>query len=162
MKKLRIINTKDRFRIRKEIIYTYLNDLFLNAKDSLHILEAGCGKRWGLTDIKGDYKITGVDISKKALEDRMNIEKDLDEYQVGDLRYIKLKEAHFDVVYSNFVLEHINGAETVMKNFHSWLKPGGIIILQIPDNKSTAVFTSRIIPHRFHILYYKSLALRLS
>jgi len=122
---------------------------------ALNILEAGCGVGWGF-DLEGvQYTLTGVDIDKNALDIRKNRQRDLDIAILGDLRTVTLKESEYDVIYSSYVLEHVDGAEGVLKNFVRWLKSGGTMILRIPNGDSAWCFLVRITPFWFHILYKK-------
>jgi SAM-dependent methyltransferase len=148
---LRLLESYD---FEKQMIERYIKD---NAakNGSLKILEAGCGQTWGL-DLNGiKYHLTGVDMDRAALEIRKHQTKDLDEIIEGDLGTVNLPENHFDVIYNSYVLEHIDGAETVMKNFHRWLKPGGIMILRFPDRQSSYGFMTRFTPHWFHVFFKK-------
>jgi SAM-dependent methyltransferase len=154
-KSLKILNPQTRFKERRQIIETTLNQVFPNKNQAIKILEAGCGKWWALKEINRKFEITGVDISSEALEYRLNTQKDLANYKVGDLRNIEIENNSFDAIYSNYVLEHIKGSEIVLQNFLKWLKNGGIIIVQVPDRNSTAAFFSRFSPHFIHVLYYK-------
>ncbi|QII12865.1 hypothetical protein KsCSTR_34860 [Candidatus Kuenenia stuttgartiensis] len=122
----------------------------------LNILEAGCGRFWPL-DMSGvrNYRITGVDINKDALEIRQTQQKDIDEIIIGDLRYISLGENKYDIIYNSFVLEHIDGAEHVLNNFLRWLKPGGLLLLKFPARNSVYGFITRITPFWFHVFYKK-------
>lgn len=121
----------------------------------LEILEAGCGPRWHL-DIGDDgHVLTGVDLDPEALRIRRDETKDLHEAIVGDLRTTDFGHRTFDVVFSSFVLEHIPGAQQVLENFNRWLKPGGLIIIMIPDPYSAYGFTARMTPHWVHLLYYR-------
>ena len=124
-------------------------------EDPIQILEAGCGQRWTLRLDGIRYFLTGVDSDPHALDIRKNIRQDLDQAVVGDLRTVRLDPGKFDVIYSSFVLEHIQGAEGVLESFVRWLKPGGIIIIRIPDPDSVQGFITRITPHWFHIFYYR-------
>ena len=81
------------------------------------------------------------------MEIRMKVRKDLDEAIHGDLRTISFGERRFDVVYSAFVLEHIEGAEDVLARMTGWLKPGGIIIIEIPDPGSVKGWVTKVTPH---------------
>ena len=126
-----------------------------NENDPIEILEAGCGQRWLLKLEGKKFRLTGVDIDKDALEIRKNVRKDLDEAIHGDLRTIAFGDRQFDVVYSAFVLEHIEGAEEVLLRMTSWLKPNGIIIIEIPDPDSVKGRVTKITPHWFHIFYYR-------
>jgi SAM-dependent methyltransferase len=121
----------------------------------IRILEAGCGRRWPLLLEGVDYHLTGVDSDPDALKIRKNVSKDLDEIVEGDLRTIQLPAAEFDVVYNSFVLEHIQGAEGVLQSFLKWVKPGGLIVLRIPDPASVQGWVTRITPHWFHIFHYR-------
>lgn len=124
----------------------------------INILEAGCGITWSLDldDVK--YTLTGVDLDKDALDIRRNQKKDLDVAVLGDLRNVYFAESSFDVVYNSFVLEHIDGAEAVLENFVRWLKPGGILVIRIPNRDSVRGFMTRMTPFFFHVLYEKYVA----
>ena len=124
-----------------------------SAGRSLDILEAGCGNIWYL-DLKDvQYVLTGVDLDKHALDIRKNERKDLDVAILGDLRTVELEDNSFDVIHNSFVLEHINDCRRVLDNFLRWLRPGGIIILKIPDRSSVYGFLTRITPLWVHVLY---------
>ncbi len=121
----------------------------------LSILEAGCGQRWNL-DLSGvEFTLTGVDLDPAALEIRKNQIKDLDTSIVGDLCSVDLPSASFDVVYSAFVLEHVPNAELALSNFLRWLRPGGLLILRLPERNSARGFLTRVLPHRAHVFYYR-------
>ena len=123
----------------------------------LRILEAGCGRNWALRLDGVDYTLTGVDFDKTALGARIEKFGDLDEAIHGDLRYVSLGKETFDVIYNSFVLEHVEDAKLVLQNFTAWLKPGGILILKIPDRYSTYGFVTRVTPFWFHVAYKKYL-----
>ncbi len=110
---------------------------------------------WGLDMEDTQYTLTGVDLDKDALEIRMKQQRDIDIGILGDLRYVNLEENKYDVIYNSYVLEHINGAEGVLKNFMKWLKPRGILVLRIPNRDSARGFLTRITPFWFHIFYTK-------
>ena len=98
----------------------------------LQILEAGCGQEWFINIKDIDYVLTGVDLDKAALDIRKNVLNDLQETVQGDLRTVVFENSSFDVIYNAYVLEHIEGAEAVLKSFVRWLKPDGLLILHIP------------------------------
>jgi SAM-dependent methyltransferase len=123
----------------------------------LKILEAGCGISWPFKLAGIQYFLTGVDIDSAALEIRKNTLSDLDETIEGDLCLVDLGVEQYDVIYCSNVLEHVKNADLAVKNFVKWIKPGGIIIILIPDPHSVEGFITRITPHWFHILYYRIL-----
>ncbi len=121
----------------------------------LQILEAGCGQKWDINLDGIQYCLTGVDLDQNALEIRRNQKNDLHEIIVGDLYSVELSKNYYDIIYCSYVLEHIREAEQVIKNFVSWLKPGGIVIIKVPDKHSVHGFVTHFSPHWFHVFYYK-------
>jgi len=126
-------------------------------RGALNILEAGCGRRWPINLSGIEHHLTGIDIDDAALAIRVNEVKDLDEAIVGDIRDASIEPETFDIVYSSFVLEHIDDAEDALQNFVRWLKPGGALILKFPDRDSVYGFITRITPFWFHVWYKKYL-----
>jgi SAM-dependent methyltransferase len=124
----------------------------------LEILEAGCGQKWNHNRLDlgdGGYVLTGIDLDPEALRIRRDETKDLHEAMVGDLRTADLGQRTFDVIFNSYVLEHVPGAQQVLENFSRWVKPGGLIIIMIPDPYSAYGFTSRMTPHWIHVLFYR-------
>jgi SAM-dependent methyltransferase len=119
----------------------------------IDILDAGCGRRWPLSLAGVQYRLTGIDTDEEALRVRRDQTGDLDEWIAGDLRTVELGEAAYDVVYCSFVLEHVAGARTVLDRFTAALRPGGLLILRIPDRDSVFGFLTRITPFWVHVLY---------
>lgn len=140
--------------IESEILSEYIKR-FARDRGRLEILEAGCGRHWPI-DLNGlDYSLTGIDIDETALKLREETQGDLSLIVVGDLRTAGFDNSSFDIIYNAFVLEHISGAAQVLNNFTQWLKPGGIIILKIPNRDSVKGFITRLTPFWFHVAYKK-------
>ena len=121
----------------------------------IQILEAGCGNKWDLDIGQGGHVLTGIDMDAEALRIRLEVLKDLDHTLVGDLRAADFETQGFDVIYNSYVLEHVPGADQVLENFTRWLKPGGLLVITIPDPQSVYGFTARTTPHWFHVFYYR-------
>ncbi|HXS27037.1 MAG TPA: class I SAM-dependent methyltransferase [Steroidobacteraceae bacterium] len=116
----------------------------------LRILEAGCGRHWGL-DLSIPYSLTGIDLDRDALAART----DLDQAIVGDLTKAEFPPGSFDVIYCAFVLEHVKGAEQVLERFLRWLAPGGLLVIKVPDRDSAYGFLARVTPFWVHVLTYR-------
>lgn len=137
----------------QESLFSYEVKRHLGVAEPLRVLEAGCGREWEL-DLSGlEYHLTGVDLDEAALEARVANRKDLDLAILGDLRTVSLPEGHYDLVYSAYVLEHVKGAEEVLGRLFKWAKPGGIVVLRIPDGDSVYGFVTKHTPHQLHILW---------
>jgi len=117
----------------------------------LLILEAGCGRRWTL-DLSGvDFRLIGVDLNADAIRMRA----DLNESIIGDLRTVTLPAEAYDVVYCSFVLEHVAGAERVLDRMAAATRPGGLLLVRIPDRDSVFGFLTRHSPYRLHVQYHR-------
>jgi SAM-dependent methyltransferase len=122
----------------------------------LRILEAGCGTTWPLRLEGVQYALTGVDLDADALAVRQRTARPEDRLLYGDLRERQLfGAAQFDAIYNSFVLEHVDGAASVLDNFLYWLAPQGVLVLRIPDRDSVYGFLTRSTPFWFHVLYKK-------
>jgi SAM-dependent methyltransferase len=126
-----------------------------NTEQTLQFLEAGCGRRWGLDLEKENFTLTGIDIDKNALNIRKNQSGDLDIAIHGDLRTFGLGENSYDIIYCSNMLEHVDGAIDVLNNFIRSLKPGGMLVLTLPNRDSAKGFLTRFTPFWFHIIYKK-------
>jgi SAM-dependent methyltransferase len=138
------------------VVNPILADAVLGSEEQsgvVRVLEAGCGNRWVLTPRSDAVHITGVDTDADALRIRREVQGDLDEEIVGDLRTLALPPESFDVVYCSYVLEHVAGAEGVLDRFVACLRPGGRLIVRVPNGDSVYGFLTRHSPHRVHVLY---------
>ncbi len=123
----------------------------------LEILEAGCGRQWPL-DLSGvRYRLVGVDQDAAALRHRREEVRDLDDWVVGDLLSLEMPEETYDVIFNSFVLEHVRGAEALLDRFVRWLKPGGLLLLRLPDGNTVYGLLARYLPYRWHVAYYRHL-----
>lgn len=121
----------------------------------LRVLEAGCGQNWPIQMPELQLHITGIDLDAEALRIRQARQGDLDEAIVGDLLNISLPANTFDVAYCAFVLEHIAGAERALDALVAAVRPGGRIVILVPNGKSVYGFVSKHAPLRAAILYKK-------
>jgi SAM-dependent methyltransferase len=138
--------------IQRRMIAEALTDLAVDGV-ALRVLEAGCGQQWPIDVARYQLHITGIDLDAEAMRIRRQRHNDLDVEIVGDLRSVDLPQAAFDVVYCSFVLEHIDGAEQVLDRLVAATRPGGRVILRIPDGKTIYGFIVRHTPFRAHVLY---------
>jgi SAM-dependent methyltransferase len=122
-----------------------------SAPKPVRILEAGCGRRWILNLAGVDFHLTGVDLNADAIHARA----DLDEAIMGDLRTAALPASSYDIAFCSFVLEHVAGAEQVLDTMIAALRPGGLLLLRIPDRDSVFGFTARHSPHWLHVQYLR-------
>jgi SAM-dependent methyltransferase len=137
------------------VLIDRLTDWCHSHAGNVRILEAGCGRQWSLKGLPCAYHLTGLDLDPEALRIRREVTKDLDTAMHGDLRTATLPSKDFDLIYCAYVLEHIDGTDEVLRNFLNWLRPGGAIVLKIPDGQSAYGALTRLTPHWFHVFYYR-------
>ncbi len=156
MNPLQILEAENSWSESNRLVSDFVNHYFTatDKPKTVQILEAGCGQQWNL-DLDINYKLTGCDLSREALEIRKQRNGDLDDFIVGDLATVSIENNAYDLIYCSYVLEHLNGAEAVLDRFFDWLRAGGLAILIFPDRDSVFGFITRMTPHWFHVFYYK-------
>ena len=87
---IKLLDAMHGARQRWEVLSSFVQDYFSENNDTINVLEAGCGRKWHLDLGSIQYKLTGVDISKKALKLRISDKGDLDKAIIGDLRNVEL------------------------------------------------------------------------
>jgi SAM-dependent methyltransferase len=94
---------------------------------NIAVLDAGCGRTSPLIRFRDRIdRLVGVDIHEPAEPLPY-----LDEFAVVDLcgTAAAFPEGSFELVLSNFTLEHFADPDTAISNLHHWLRPGGSLIV---------------------------------
>ncbi len=102
------------------------------------ILEIGCGNG-NLSTVLASYghEVLAIDVSEDctryaaALKEKLNL-KNL-RFKVSNAAEIHRVDEPFDVVICSEVLEHLDDPESVVSKAYSVLKPGGILIVTVPN-----------------------------
>jgi len=126
-------------------------DRLLAGRDSIKVLEAGCGSILFLRFPEPAH-VTGVDISKKQLDRNPRLHERI----VGDLQTCELPREAFDVVVCWNVLEHLPQPELAVTRLAAALGPGGVLVLACPNPRSLRALATRLTPLWFHVWFYKS------
>lgn len=94
---------------------------------AVRVLDAGCGRKSPLAKFRQRIaRLVGVDIHPPASPIPW-----LDEFAVTDLcrADASVPGEGFDIVLSNFTLEHFADPDAALANFHRWLRPGGTLVI---------------------------------
>lgn len=115
------------------------------------VLDLGAGPKpqRGIGTLKGRVaKLVGADIDDAVLSN-----PGMDEAVKIEARNpLPFPSATFDLVYSDYVVEHVENPKEFLSEVYRVLKPGGCFHFRTPNIYHYVTLISRITPHRFHIL----------
>lgn len=116
-----------RFELRKKVVMQY--------QQSGALLDAGCGSGWFLASMAAkSWELYGIEMSPdaaKSTELRSGAK-----VFVGDVLNASFSPESFDVITGFDVLEHLSEPRQIMAKLAAWLKPGGILYIQVPNTDS--------------------------
>lgn len=117
------------------------------------VLEAGAGSGKWLKALDGrGYAVEGIEINAANIERFRAVWPDIP-FTQGDVERLPYDDAAFDAVLSLGVVEHlIDGPERALADMHRVLKPGGTMILTVPD-ANLSFRLERVKDWAFHRLY---------
>ncbi|XP_060903954.1 phosphoethanolamine methyltransferase isoform X1 [Labrus mixtus] len=107
----------------------------LNLKPGQKVLDVGCGIGGGDFYMAKTFgvEVLGLDLSDNMVEIAMEraIAEKLPsvQFEVADATKRVFAEGSFDVIYSRDTILHIDDKLALFKRFHSWLKPGGKLLI---------------------------------
>ena len=125
---------------QQDIITSYLRSI--HPKEWASVIDLGTGIGNNLKSLEKIVRgVTVVDVSEFALsrlkESYKNKFKRLNIIQ-EDLNTVKFLECSFDIVLMTEVIEHLENPEVILKKIMKILKPGGYLIISIPNYLNVA------------------------
>ena len=132
-----------------EFIGEMANSL-LQGKSSINLLEAGCGSASHFK-FKAEVHAVGIDISRQQLDRNSALHEKI----LGDVQDYPLPKEEFDVAVCWMVLEHLPRPKEALLNLFASVKPGGLLILGIPNVFSFKGIVTKITPFWVHRLFYQ-------
>jgi len=114
------------------------------------LLNLGAGPPTGtpIRVFKGEVaRIVGADIDPIVLDN-----PELDDCVLIEDGRLPLEDASFDVIVSDFTLEHVEDPAGFLTEAHRVLRPGGSFFFRTPNRRHYVATISRLTPHWFHAL----------
>jgi SAM-dependent methyltransferase len=113
------------------------------------VLDVGCGRRTRL-EMRRDRIawLTGVDLEAAAGAEN----RSLDRFEVADVcRSLPFEDGSFDLVYANFVVEHLDEPPAAFRECRRVLRPGGALILLTSNQTNPLLALARLVPPALRI-----------
>lgn len=117
----------------------------------LRVLEAGCGSLPLTLDFGENAHLVGIDISEEQLARNSVVSEKI----LGDLQVHDFAPDSVDMVFCWDVLEHLPRPELALENFRRAIRPGGLIVLKLPNVLSGKGLVTKFTPHAFHVWVYR-------
>jgi 2-polyprenyl-3-methyl-5-hydroxy-6-metoxy-1,4-benzoquinol methylase len=118
---------------RYKVMIEWMNQFVLSSDHIKNVLDVGCGQGWAMEVFSGLHpglKIEGIEPSNYNVKRALNKGLTLHEGKLEDAR---LKESSYDLIFSNNVIQHVNNAESFLKDLKKLLAKDGVIIITCPD-----------------------------
>jgi len=113
----------------------------------MRILHAGCG--WDKKDVSRPYidrcKVVGVDLDPRVASMFHS------EFHLGSLTSMPFESGTFDLIFCEYVVEHLEDPKGAFREMRRVLKPGGRLLLLTPNLYSYKVLAAACTPHQFHL-----------
>ena len=124
----------------RERVLAYINDGAI-ALD----LGAGSGRVAAMNFKAAGRSVFGIDVDLA-----ISANNQIDGACVGDASRLPFRDAAFDVVFADNLLEHLDKPELVFTEVARVLKPGGRFLVKTPNARHYVTVLARLTPHRFH------------
>jgi SAM-dependent methyltransferase len=113
------------------------------------VLEAGCGRRTRLAAYRDRItSLVGVDLDTAAGHENAA----LDRFVEADLcDRLPFEDASFDLVYANFVVEHLRAPAPAFREWRRVLRLGGALIVITSNNANPLLAGARLLPRRLRV-----------
>jgi SAM-dependent methyltransferase len=112
-------------------------------------LDVGCGWHFDWpseirreTELVSKVNVVGIDPDRTAIRRHRSIGKRV----VGGIERLPFREASFDFVTANVVIEHVRYPALALSEVHRVLRAGGIFLFRTPSAKNHIVALARRIP----------------
>jgi ubiquinone/menaquinone biosynthesis C-methylase UbiE len=112
------------------------------------VLDAGCGRTTRLGAYRASIsRLIGVDLDAAAGAEN----EALDDFVVADCARLPFEDGAFDLVYSNFVIEHLESPQAAFQEWRRVLRPEGSLVCLTSNRANPYLAVARMFPQRVRI-----------
>jgi SAM-dependent methyltransferase len=114
------------------------------------VLDAGCGRTTRLRHYRERIaRLVGVDIDEAAGRENSGV----DEFLPADLdTKLPFADGTFDLVYANFVIEHLANPDHTFREWHRVLRPSGRLVLLTSNRANPVMALADRLPERMRVV----------
>jgi ubiquinone/menaquinone biosynthesis C-methylase UbiE len=116
------------------------------------VLDIGCGRKSDIGRYLKEHDthalIHGADLDEYSLKN-----KDVDQLFICDAADMPFEDGSYDVVFSQFLLEHVQDSQKTVDSIARVTAPGGLATLIIPNPTSPASTVAKLTPYQFHVFF---------
>lgn len=146
------------FMTRRQRVYEQLEEVKYGK-----ILDIGCGPGVMVDRLTREgHEVFGVDISNDMIRrcrERFGHRKDC-HFSVGNVEELNFPEAYFDAVICMGLVEYIDSDEAAINQIKRVLKPGGILIVTLPNGSSPYRLWAKVALNKRFLDFIKKSVLR--
>lgn len=120
------------------------------------VLDIGCGRKSDIGRYLKEHRthalIHGADLDEYSLKN-----SDVDELFICDAADMPFEDGSYDVVFSQFLLEHVKDSQETVDSVARVTAPGGLATLIIPNPTSPASTVAKLTPYSFHLFFKREI-----
>jgi SAM-dependent methyltransferase len=133
--------------VQRDPVAVFVQRLERSVKPTDDVLDLGAGAgELNTHALKGRvHRLVGVDV-----DPRVGINPLLDAGIRADIGMLPFRDCSFDIVFSIYVLEHVNGPGKLAAEIGRVLRPGGVCLMLTPNILHYVTLLSQLTPARFH------------
>jgi SAM-dependent methyltransferase len=133
--------------VRRDPVATFVRRVGGILKPTHRVLDLGAGAgELSTYSFKGRARqVVGIDLDPRVTQNSL-----LDAGIRGDVYALPFQEASFDVVFSVYVLEHVDRPDQLASEVARVLRPGGMCLVLTPNLFHYVTLVSRLTPTTFH------------
>ena len=128
----------------------------LQKYDKPKVLDIGCGRKSDIGRYLKEHRshalIHGADLDEYSLKN-----SDVDELFICDAADMPFEDGSYDVVFSQFLLEHVEDSQQTVDSVARVTAPGGLAALIIPNPTSPASMVAKATPYSFHLFFKREI-----